>query len=219
MVWPSHRGAFTSLPFFLRVADPVCASRLLALEVSAATAGVVRQDLKLVATARRCTTLFNRANGPAGELSNLVMNALVQRMEALKDSGMLGPPASAVVGHAPSVRDEAVEGESGLTLELFDLRADPLERTNLLGTEAATTGRNKRVVDELKAMLHTAALRASIALNASRADGRRRFEPSLRYWFCFQPFKASAPDWPLVERYHTCHNRSAFERSGALFRD
>ena len=38
-------------------------------------------------------------------------------------------------------------------------------------------------------------------------------------WFCFQPFKASAPDWPLVERYHTCHNRSAFERSGALFRD
>ena len=88
-----------------------------------------------------------------------------------------------------------------------------------MGTEAATTGRNKRVVDELKAMLHTAALRASIALNASRADGRRRFEPSLRYWFCFQPFKASAPDWPLVERYHTCHNRSAHERSGALFRD
>ena len=62
-------------------------------------------------------------------------------------------------------------------------------------------------------------LRASIALNASRADGRRRFEPSLRYWFCFQPFKASAPDWPLVERYHTCHNRSKYERSGALFRD
>ena len=60
---------------------------------------------------------------------------------------------------------------------------------------------------------------ASIALNASRADGRRRFEPSLRYWFCFQPFKASAPDWPLVERYHTCHNRSAHERSGALFRE
>ena len=65
----------------------------------------------------------------------------------------------------------------------------------------------------------SSALRASIALNASRADGRRRFEPSLRYWFCFQPFKASAPDWPLVERHHTCHNRSAFERSGALFRD
>ena len=72
---------------------------------------------------------------------------------------------------------------------------------------------------ELAESTSTLALRASIALNASRADGRRRFEPSLRYWFCFQPFKASAPDWPLVERYHTCHNRSAHERSGALFRD
>ena len=163
-----------------------------------------------------------RARGWLKELAESTSTLAASLEDApsfLKDSGMLGPPASAVVGHAPSVRDEAVAGESGLTLELFDLRADPLERTNLLGTEAATTGRNKRVVDELKAMLHTAALRASIALNASRADGRRRFEPSLRYWFCFQPFKASALDWPLVERYHTCHNRSTFERSGALFRD
>ena len=52
------------------------------LKELAESTSTVRQDLKLVATARRCTTLFNRANGPAGELSNLVMNALVQRMEA-----------------------------------------------------------------------------------------------------------------------------------------
>ena len=55
---------------------------------------------------------------------------------------------------------------------------------------------------------------------APRDVVRRRARGWLKeLWFCFQPFKASAPDWPLVERYHTCHNRSKYERSGALFRD
>ena len=54
----------------------------------------------------------------------------------------------------------------------------------------------------------------SIALNASRADGRRRFEPSLRYWFCFQPFKASALDWPVIHRHHTCLQRAQHEHFG-----
>ena len=69
------------------------------------------------------------------------------------------------------------------------------------------------MVDALKLVLHASALRARHYFS-QRSLGRRTKsdETDVRFWFCFQPFKASGLDWPVVRRHHTCHARSQQER-------
>ncbi len=198
------------------------AARLMVIELSAATAGVLWRSYKLVATARRCLDLYGRADGPRAPLDNAEMVALIKRMESTKDGGMEGPKADALIGEHASARAEGATGSgSGIAFELFHLRRDPCEQRNLLEDDAwrgaNASAARRGVLRVLHRGLARAALRAARALQRTHAAAhRRRPMPRLRHWFCFQPFKASALDWPVIHQHHTCLQRTPAEHFGSL---
>ena len=169
------------------------------------------------------------------------MIALIQKMETVKDGGMGGPTAEVLVGGAETAAATTslttlphggVGSGEGFALELFNVRRDPCEATNLLllddgsvgggggGSTAASAWLNasathRAVLRTLRRGLARAASRAALALHAlGRANHPKRPFPRLRHWFCFQPFKASALDWPVIHRHHTCLQRSQHEHYG-----
>lgn len=222
-----------------RDSGPGRASRLMTLEVSAATSAVVEADLKLVATARRCLDVFLDALNASTttrqrSLSKADLAIIVRHMEKLKHSTIEGMDATQLIGGElamainssglPQAQTTAqASGQAASTethwsatdeliqLELFDLARDPFETNNLFARVDREEASTERgkTLQRLKAALRISQQRAILSFARRASDA-----PGLRFWFCAQSFKSSAAQWPLVKAHHTCEARSALEKSG-----